>query len=165
MTQSGGADTNPEYWEHYTNLQHVKHALIMNYLNGWLPKLGSWSGRILYFDTHAGRGKHAPGQVGSPIVALRTLLDHKHRESIFSRCEAVFYFIETNPANCQALESEIATLGSLPKQVKYHILCSDCFEALKLLMTSLKESGSAMAPAFIFLDPYGFKVPGAIPVS
>ena len=53
-------DTNPSYWSEYTNLQHVKHALIREYLKGWFPKLGFWSGRIVYLDTHAGRGRHLP---------------------------------------------------------------------------------------------------------
>ena len=33
------ADTNPEIWREYSNLQHVKHALIEKYLEGWFPKL------------------------------------------------------------------------------------------------------------------------------
>jgi hypothetical protein len=33
-------DAHPEYWGDYTNLQHVKHELIREYLNGWFPKLG-----------------------------------------------------------------------------------------------------------------------------
>jgi len=74
MTGSIIGDTNPKYWKEYTNLQHVKHSLIRNYLNGWFPMLGSWAGRILYFDTHAGRGKHKGGQKGSPLVALDCVL-------------------------------------------------------------------------------------------
>jgi len=50
-------DPNKTYWDEYTNLQHTKHRLIHEYLNGWFPKLGSCCGRILYVDTHAGRGK------------------------------------------------------------------------------------------------------------
>lgn len=162
MGQTTQEDSNPKYWQEYTNLQHIKHALIQNYLNGWLPKLGSWSGRILYFDTHAGRGKHARGQAGSPLVAMRTLLDHKYRKAIFDKCEVVFFFIEIDQENCKSLEDEIKTLGDLPKQVKYHIICEDCFTSLESLINSMKESGSKLAPAFIFVDPYGFKIPGSV---
>jgi len=162
MGRTSQKDSNPDYWKKYTNPQHVKHALIRHYLNGWLPKLGSWSGRILYFDTHAGRGAHAHGQSGSPLVAMRTLLTHKYRESVFNRCEVVFFFIEIDPDNCKALQAEIDTLGDLPKQVKCHIICEDCFTSLESLIKSMKESGSKLAPAFIFVDPYGFKIPGSI---
>lgn len=155
-------DSNPAYWTRYSNLQYVKHSLIENYLNGWLPKLGSWAGRIVYFDTHAGRGRHRRGQAGSPLVALRTLLSHKSREAVFSRCEIVFFFIESDRDNCDVLEAEIRSLGQLPRQVKYRVICEDCFDTLASLLADLKESGTVLAPAFIFVDPYGFKVPGAI---
>lgn len=162
MEQISLKDTNPEYWQEYTNLQHVKHALIEHYLNGWLPMLGSWSGRVLYFDTHAGRGKHVRGQCGSPLVAMRTLLNHKYRESVFNKCEVVFFFIETDDNNCRSLQSEINNLGELPAQLKYEIICGDCFESLESLIGGMKASGNKLAPAFIFVDPYGFKIPGAI---
>jgi len=66
------ADSNAEYWVEYSNLQHVKHELIRHYLNGWFPKmtLGPVGcKRLLYIDTHAGRGRHLQGQLGSPLVA------------------------------------------------------------------------------------------------
>ena len=49
--------THDPYWRDYTNLQQAKHALIRRYLGGWFAKLGSWASRVLYIDTHAGRGK------------------------------------------------------------------------------------------------------------
>ena len=93
---------------------------------------------------------------------MRTLLNHKYRESVFNRCEVVFFFIEIDKDNCKSLQDEIDTLGDLPKQVKYHIICGDCFKSLESLIESMKESGNKLAPAFIFVDPYGFKIPGAI---
>jgi hypothetical protein len=50
------SDPNPAYWEQYGPFQQVKHELIRCYLNGWYPKLGTWARRVLYVDTHAGRG-------------------------------------------------------------------------------------------------------------
>lgn len=85
-----GNETDKKYWQNYSNLQRVKHALIREYLGGWLPILGSWHGRILYFDTHAGRGRHVIGELGSPIDALKTLLLHTHRKSHFPDCEINF---------------------------------------------------------------------------
>lgn len=65
---SDTVDTNPNYWAEYTNLQQVKHDLIRNYLGGWFPKLGFWAGRVVYLDTHAGRGAYVSGQLGSPSL-------------------------------------------------------------------------------------------------
>ena len=155
-------DTNPEYWEDYSNLQRVKHRLIEEYLKGWYPILGSWSGRIVYFDTHAGRGKHTTGEPGSPIVALRTFLDHGHRDRILGRCEVVFYFIEIDEANLAQLDGEIRQLGRLPDRLVVIKAPGNCYEVLKKLLGALSEEGQRLAPALIFVDPYGFKVPGTI---
>lgn len=61
------SDPNPAHWEQYGPFQHVKHDLVRCYLNGWYPKLGSWAGRVLYVDTHAGRGRFETGDPGSPV--------------------------------------------------------------------------------------------------
>jgi len=153
-------DAHPEYWGDYTNLQHVKHELIGEYLNGWFPKLGFWSGRIVYFDTHAGRGKYASGEAGSPVVAIDTLLRHKFRDRILERSEVFFFFIEEDSKNIEALRKELAALGALPKRVQVRISCDDCFPQLEQLLAGLQSRGQDMPPAFLFVDPYSFKVPG-----
>ena len=95
-------DSSPQYWDEYTNLQYTKHMLIREYLKGWFPKLGFWSGRVVYLDTHAGRGEHKQGQAGSPIVALETLLQHSFRDRILRNSEARFFFIEHDAKNGEA---------------------------------------------------------------
>lgn len=156
------ADENPKYWREYSNLQRTKHELIRHYLGGWYAKLGSWAGRVIYLDTHAGRGSHATGQFGSPLVALKTLLDHIHRERLLRNCEFCFYFIERDEENKRALDVEVAGLGALPGNVVIECLATDCFEHLSGLVANLREAGNRMAPAFVFVDPYGFKVPGGL---
>lgn len=154
-------DTNPAYWDKYTNLQYTKHKLIENYLNGWLPKL-SWARRILYFDTHAGRGRHKGGQEGSPLVALNCILNHKHREKILGQCEIFFFFIEIDGENCCDLKKEIKALGKIPRQITVEVIAENCFEKLQAIIEYLDTTGKNLAPAFIFVDPYGFKIPGSI---
>lgn len=154
------SDTNPQYWSEYSNLQHVKHELIRRYLGGWFAKLGSWAGRVVYFDTHAGRGKHLTGELGSPLVALRTLLDHSSRDRLLKSCDFVFYFFERDEENLDSLRSEIRNLGRLPERVRIWPVGGDCYSELSKVVASLRESRQAMAPAFGFVDPYGFKVPG-----
>lgn len=109
-------DINPEYWEEYSNLQRQKHELIRCYLGGWFPKLGSWAGRVLYLDTHAGRGKHLKG-LGSPLVALDTLLKHAYRDKLLQKSEFVFIFIEKDESNLASLKKEIAERGQLPRGI------------------------------------------------
>jgi three-Cys-motif partner protein len=90
-------DAHPEYWRDYTNLQHVKHELIREYLNGWFPKLGLWSRRIDYFDTHAGRGKYASGEAGSPVIAIDTLLRTAFETGFLKRAKFIFSLLKTMP--------------------------------------------------------------------
>ena len=109
------------YWGEYTNLQFTKHQLIREYLNGWFPKLGSWSGQILYIDTHAGRGRHETGHEGSPLVAVKTFLKHGYRDRILSKCEVKFVFVEVDEGNCAKLRTELKAIGDQPARVTYQI--------------------------------------------
>ncbi len=131
------SDASPDYWLEYSNLQHTKHALIREYLGGWFPKLGLWSRRIVYLDTHAGRGVHRAGQSGSPIVALNTLLTHSFRDRILGSSEVRFYFIEHDKANVGVLHEEIAALGKLPPRILVSASHGDCFAELEETLASM----------------------------
>ena len=155
-----GRDTSPAYWAEFTNLQRVKQELIHSYLNGWFPKLGFWSGRVIYLDTHAGRGEHHGGQSGSPLVALETLLDHSFRDRILDRSEVRFVFIEHDAENVAILKGHLDALGGLPEKIRVTVSENDCYQQLEEILGTLDERGKKMAPAFAFVDPYGFKVPG-----
>ena len=159
MAAKKASDTNEKYFGDYNNLQYVKHRLIREYLNGWYPKLGSWSGRILYFDTHAGRGEHAGGQSGSPVIALRTLLDHNAREWILSKSEARFFFIEENSGNVEFLRKAVRDVGPLPERMFVNVSAGNCFETLNEELDRLDGTRQKLAPAFVFVDPYGFTLP------
>src|SRR5512145_2006776 len=79
---------DPEaFGRHGRRSRHVKHELIRCYLNGWYPKLGAWARRVLYVDTHAGRGRYESGDPGSPVLALQTLLRHSYREKLLNASE------------------------------------------------------------------------------
>ena len=152
-------DNRTEYWKEYTNLQRVKHELIRCYLGGWFPILASWNGRVIYFDTHAGRGKHMSGQSGSPLIALETLLSHSSRERLLAKCEFLFAFVELDSGNCKTLEEEIQKLRPIPKGIEIHPIASNGFAQLQDILNLLRERRSRIAPAFVFVDPYGFKIP------
>ena len=147
---------NQDYFNEYTNLQKVKHDLIRHYLGGWFAKLGLWAGRVIYFDTHAGRGGYADGQLGSPLVALDTLLNHTALNALLKKSEFRFLFIERDAANFEQLKKEIAQ-RKLPPGVHVDPHCDDAFSVLEEVVDRAK----ALAPAFIFVDPYGFVVPAA----
>lgn len=150
--------TDERYWAHYDGLQHAKHSILRRYLDGWFPILSSWSGRVLYIDCHAGRGRHKTGHEGSPILALRRLLAHKHRNRILASTEVRFIFFEIDPDNYAPLKSEIAALGNLPQQIHVDVYCEDYEPALQEAFEDLERRGQVLAPAFAFVDPYGFSL-------
>lgn len=162
MAEANNRDTNPDYWDEYTNLQHVKHSIIRSYLNGWIPKLGFTAGRIVYMDTHAGRGRHHHGELGSPLIALKTFLEHSSRNRILERCEVVFYLIEQDSEYLGYLHESLASFGKLPKNLCVEPVSGDCYDVIGNILASYKATGDRLAPAFIFVDPYGFKIPGRL---
>ncbi|UUO08094.1 three-Cys-motif partner protein TcmP [Blastopirellula sp. J2-11] len=161
MAKSGGTKKKA-YWEEYSNLQRVKHDLIQDYLGGWFPKITKWNGRVVYIDTHAGRGTHLKGELGSPLVALDTLLNHRALEMVTSGGEVVFTFIEHNAENLAALESELKAKEPLPKGVKVYPHEGDSFELIDSWVSELEAENKSLAPSFVFCDPFGFSVPGEL---
>ena len=155
-------DPNPAYWDDYSPFQQVKHDLIRCYLNGWYPKLGFWAGRVLYVDTHAGRGQYQSGDPGSPLIALQTFLGHGSRDKLLSKSEFNFLFIERNRENVNSLQAEIAALGPLPARINVETSEGDAFEKLSALLNELQRDHARIAPAFLFVDPFGFKVPAKL---
>ncbi len=154
------SDSQPQHWETYGRFQQVKHELIRRYLEGWYPKLGYWAGRVVYFDTHAGRGSYAGDNPGSPVVALRTLLRHTALPDLLERSEFRFVFLEKDERNEAALREQVAELEPLPDRILVQTGCEDAFTVLRDLVDTLKSDGRQIAPAFVFVDPYGFGLPG-----
>jgi len=150
-------DANPKYWREYTKLQFVKHQLIHEYINGWFPKVGFKAKQIVYVDTHAGRGTHLTGELGSPLVALKCFKDHAAAPRILADCKVVMRFVERDAANYEALQAEIQGQGDLPVGLSVKGTDGDCFELLSKITEWVE---SRWCPSFFFIDPYGFRVPG-----
>ena len=151
--------TNENYWKDYDGLQNAKHQLLASYLGAWFPILTSFHGRVLYIDCHAGRGKHDLGQVGSPILALQTLLNHRSKEQILKKSEVAFVFIEKDEKNFRILQEEIKTLGALPAGINVLPYQEDYEKFLRHQLGELEKQGVQIAPSFAFVDPYGFDIP------
>ncbi len=147
--------TNDKYWSEYDGLQNAKHAILKKYLDGWFPKITSFHTRVLYIDCHAGRGRHKTGQEGSPIIALKCLLNHQSYHSIINKAIINYIFFEKDQENYEFLLKEIQTLKKSPnmKVLSYH---SDYETILQQTFTSLHEKENQLAPCFAFLDPFGF---------
>lgn len=151
-------EKNEKYWEDYTGLQKVKHDLLKRYLGGWFSILSRYNRRILYVDTHAGRGKHTKGEKGSPIVALERLLTHKMKDQILQGSEIIFIYFEIDKNNKIQLEKEVSLIGKLPKEVVVKVYNDDYEGVVSNILDSLEREGKNLAPSFFFIDPFGMDI-------
>jgi len=153
-------DTNEEYFGDYDGLQHAKHSILRYYLDAWFPilTLTSRNKRVLYIDCNAGMGRHKTGEEGSPIIALRCLLDHPFCGRIIAKAEVSFLFFERKKSNANALQAEIAALGQLPEGIHPTLIHDDYERNLSEALDSLEEKGGKLAPAFAFVDPYNYSI-------
>ena len=150
------SDADETYWSEYNGLQAAKHELLSTYLGGWFPILASFSGRVIYVDCHAGRGRHETGQEGSPILALQELLTHHRRNEILDSTQVHFVFFENNPTNYEHLHMETKSLGKLPSNITVHTFQEDYERRLRELVDNMNQHNQSIAPSFAFVDPYGF---------
>jgi three-Cys-motif partner protein len=51
---------------------------------------------------------------------------------------------------------------TLPNNVFAEVESGDCFQIIENAIADMEQDGKRMAPAFIFVDPYGFKLPGKL---
>ena len=129
----------------------AKHAILRKYLDAWLPIITRWSSRVLYIDGFAGPGEYIGGKDGSPIIAIKTVLEHR----MTIKAEIIMLFIEANKERCEFLKTKLATL-EIPQNVKPKCICNKFDETLTEILNYLDEQKKELAPAFVFIDPFGF---------
>ena len=59
-----------------------KHLVLKHYMGAWLPIMSRWNGRVLFIDAFAGPGKYSGGEPGSPVIAIRSLTDHRAKNQM-----------------------------------------------------------------------------------
>lgn len=133
--------------------QHTeaKHAILRKYLNAWLPIITRWNGRVLYIDGFAGPGEYIGGKDGSPIIAIKAILEHKAN----IKSEIKMLFIEADKDRCNHLKQKINSL-KIPSNIGIEPIYGKFDETLTDLFKYIDEQGVRLAPAFVFIDPFGF---------
>jgi three-Cys-motif partner protein len=132
----------------------AKHEILRNYLNAWFPILSKWSGRIIYLDGFAGPGVYAAGEVGSPVIAVQTALEHTQRERFK---EIIFFFIEKDPERAKMLLQVLRQrFPNLPPNMKYEIQGAAFEPTFERVLDDVEKKEAKLAPTFAFLDPFGF---------
>jgi three-Cys-motif partner protein len=115
--------------------------------------MATWSGRVLYIDGFAGPGKYKGGEYGSPAIVLQAARDHKYPP----KAEVIFIFVEADKARFEHLQHVVAGIEpSLPKNFKVHTVYGRFDELLQKVFQDLDEQRKRLAPALVFVDPFGF---------
>jgi three-Cys-motif partner protein len=141
----------------------AKHGILKKYLQAWMAILARQSAlipkgskSILYVDGFAGPGVYKGGEEGSPIVAIRTAVDHTGNLPVPVR----FLFVELEPARFQSLQQQLAKLQPMiqaSKQVaSAEARRGDCTEVLSAIVDNPNQFGGNFGPAMVFLDQFGY---------
>jgi three-Cys-motif partner protein len=129
----------------------AKHQILVCYLAAWFPILARYNGRVVYLDGFSGPGIYTGGEPGSPIVALRAAIDHRHP----LKKDIDFFFIEERPDRADRLEAEIAKLA-LPANIHFNVQRGHFAETFGATLADIERRGLKMAPTFALIDPFGF---------
>ncbi|HLG69796.1 MAG TPA: three-Cys-motif partner protein TcmP [Chloroflexota bacterium] len=141
----------------------AKHELLRRYPGAWFPILTfqGYHGRVGYIDGFSGPGIYEGGEPGSPLIALRTLVEHPRFDQL-AKTEFVFLFIEKDRARFESLRSEIqkfwaAVPTGQPPNVKYQVANAEFADVAEELVAKLGANGRQIAPTFAMIDPFGWK--------
>ena len=151
-------------WERKPHTE-AKHLVLKNYLNGWYPvmayqslkvRYGDQKPRLLVVDGFAGPGQYLGGKEGSPLIMLRTLLEHDKMPRP-DEVDFEFHFIEVDRRCLQHLQEMVSGLGDLPANISvnyHHGKFRDEFDAI---LSQVEAESADFPPSFVFVDPFGYK--------
>ncbi|NUM53973.1 MAG: three-Cys-motif partner protein TcmP [Candidatus Hydrogenedentes bacterium] len=130
-----------------------KHLVLENYLAAWWPIMASSNKRVLFIDGFAGPGKYSGEEDGSPIIAMRSLLNSPRR---MLRSHVQFRFIEADSTSAEHLKSLCERWKeSLPPNCGLQVIPGAFDEHLTSVMDDLEKQSTALDPAFVMIDPFG----------
>lgn len=147
------SDNNSTTWD-ITPHTKAKHEILKRYLGAWFPILSKWEGRLIYLDGFAGPGVYTGGELGSPVIALQTAVNHVLLPRLK---EITFLFIERDKARAQKLSQVLKEhFPTLPTNIKYSVYDAEFAPTFEQGLNELEKQGANLAPTFAFLDPFGF---------
>jgi len=116
--------------------------------------MGSSNRRILFIDGFAGPGEYSEGEEGSPIIAIKSLLEHRSRGMVTA--EVLFILIEKEADRAAHLKGLVSTLNPpLPSNCKATIHISAFDHTLTQVLDQLDSQAKRLAPCFVMVDPFG----------
>ena len=132
-----------------------KHLILKHYLDGWLPILGRWNGRLLIIDGFAGPGEYEHGEPGSPLIALERVRRHK-RGGRLKNTDVLCLFIESNEDRAEHLQGVLEQQRREPG-MRYEVMSGNFEDHMNDILDYIDEQNAKLAPAFVMIDPFGVK--------
>jgi len=122
--------------------------------------MSRFNGRVVFFDGFAGPGVYKGDEPGSPLIALKVLIEHPHFGRFGIGTEYVFFFCEQDKARHASLVTQLDAYkdtlgGAWPKNVAIEVTCSRFDDSAAEILDRLDDAGGRLAPTFAFVDPFG----------
>jgi three-Cys-motif partner protein len=133
----------------------AKHLLLKRYLDRWFPILGNREKAINYLDGFAGPGEYLSGDEGSPQIAIRAAMAHVHNRSLSPEVKIHFTFVEADSDSADHLKKRLASLQT-PPSFDIEVIPGEFAEVMSAELDRIDKKGTALAPTFAFVDPFGF---------
>ena len=137
----------------------AKHEILGRYLQAWAPILSQGNfPHLVIIDGFAGPCRYSKGEEGSPIIAIKAVINQPRP----IRAKVDFHFIELDNKRAAHLLTEIAQLA-LPTNVSFKVHGERTFQEAFPEVWNIysPKAGRARPPTFVFIDPFGFKIPFA----
>lgn len=151
-------DTLPTLWKLEPHTA-AKHRILRGYLDAWFPILARYPGvkRILYLDGFAGPGEYDDGEDGSPVIALKAVLEHSQQLPATVR----LVFVESDPSRykhlCSVLKRYDAQVRATNKSVEIVSPFQEhCETLIRRTISEYNRRGEPFGPALVFLDQFGY---------
>jgi three-Cys-motif partner protein len=133
----------------------AKHEILRRYLQAWVPILSQGNfPHLVCVDGYAGPGRYSKGEEGSPIIAIKAVIEQPRP----IKAKVDFHFIELDERRSTHLNSEIAVL-KLPANVTTEVHGKRSFQDTFPEVWDKYAKLSRRPPTFVFIDPFGFKIP------
>lgn len=136
----------------------AKHEILRRYLQAWIPILSQGKfPHLVFVDGFSGPGRYSKGEEGSPIIAIKAVTEQPRPVT----ATVSFHFIELDKRRAEHLATEIAAL-TIPRTVTTEIHGGRSFQdAFPEIWDrySKTRTGRQRPPSFVFIDPFGFKIP------
>jgi len=138
----------------------AKHRILEEYLKRWLPILANHSksiranGRLLYVDGFAGTGEYSDNVPGSPLVAIRTALQHCQSFSVPVQIK----LIERDSDRVTHLRKIVTEyrVAMPPSLIMDDPIEGDCESEILKLIEEHERTRRKLGPALFFLDQFGY---------